>query len=166
MKKRMLHVFDKVSVLALFLAVVIAVTCLLLPGEVTAAWDGTVAANFQSGAGTQGNPYIISTPAQLAKFLTGLNSTVTYEGQSLQINTRNGLHYVDVENISAPDLNALYSVTVDDGVQTATVTCSPLSYCNSVYKNASGVHSQELHNVAAALILYNRAADNYFFPNS
>ena len=56
-------------------------SCLLLPGEVTAAWDGTVASSFQSGSGTAASPYIIATPAQLGKFLTEMSETVTYEGK-------------------------------------------------------------------------------------
>ena len=114
----MLHVFDKVSVLALFLAVVIAVTCLLLPGEVTAAWDGTVAANFQSGAGTQGNPYIISTPAQLAKFLTGLNSTVTYEGQYFALNGN-----IDMTGGTWDVTDTTFSGTLDGRGYTITADC-------------------------------------------
>lgn len=81
MKKKSLNILDKVSLLALVLAVVITVTCVLVPGKVTAAWDGTVAASFQSGSGTASSPYIIATPAQLGKFLTEMSETVTYEGK-------------------------------------------------------------------------------------
>ena len=81
MKKKILSIFDAISVLALVLAATIAMSCVLVSNEVFAAWNGTPAAKFQSGSGTASNPYIIATPAQLGKFLLGLNSTVTYEGQ-------------------------------------------------------------------------------------
>lgn len=90
--------------------------------------------------------------------------TVTYNGQPLKITLRNGLYYVDVENIAAPDLDMEYTITVNDGTATADITYSPLSYCASVKANASGLHDEVLMNVVAALYLYNRAANNYFTP--
>ena len=90
--------------------------------------------------------------------------TVTYEGVALEIKTRSGLYYVDVENISAPDLDMTFTVTVDDGTNTADISYSPLAYCASVYKNASGIHTEELRKVVATLSMYNEAANAYFTP--
>ena len=90
--------------------------------------------------------------------------TVSYKGEPLKISLRNGLYYVDVENIAAPDLDMEFTITVDDGTSTADITYSPLSYCASVKANASGIHTEVLMNVVAALYLYNRAANTYFTP--
>ena len=92
------------------------------------------------------------------------NFTVTYNGQPLKATLRNGLYYVDVENIAAPNLDMDYTITVNDGTATADITYSPLAYCASVKANESGKHDAVLMNVVAALYLYNRAANTYFTP--
>lgn len=88
--------------------------------------------------------------------------TVTYEGQPLEINARSGLYYVDVENISAPDLDETFTITVNDGTGTAEISYSALAYCASVYKNGNSIHSEALRTVVAAIYMYNTAANAYF----
>lgn len=88
--------------------------------------------------------------------------TVTYQGRELEVRTRNGLHYVDVENISAPDLDESFTVTVWDGIESADVCFSPMAYCASVKENAQGIHNETTQNLVAALYLYNQAANAYF----
>ena len=92
------------------------------------------------------------------------NLTVTYDGTALEIKERNGLYYVDVADIAAPDLDEYFAITVNDGTNTADISYSALAYCASVKANASGIHSETLQNVVAALYLYNQAANNYFSP--
>ncbi|MBQ3639427.1 MAG: hypothetical protein II955_02785, partial [Clostridia bacterium] len=50
------------------------------------AWDGTTAAGFASGSGTEGDPYVISTPAQWAYFAAQVTAGTTYSGQFIQLN--------------------------------------------------------------------------------
>ena len=88
--------------------------------------------------------------------------TVTYQGEELPVLVRNGLHYVDVENISAPDLDEIFTVTVYDGIESADVSFSPMAYCESVKANAQGIHNEIMQNLVSALYLYNRAANDYF----
>lgn len=45
------------------------------------AWDGTVAEGFASGMGTETDPFVIETAAQLAFFANSVNSGTSYEGQ-------------------------------------------------------------------------------------
>ncbi len=92
------------------------------------------------------------------------NFTVTYEGQPLEIKIRNGLYYVDVEDISAPDLDMSFTITVNDGTNTADISYSPLTYCSSIRTNYNSEEYQTLLDVCAALYLYNQAANAYFTP--
>ena len=88
--------------------------------------------------------------------------TVTYKGESLPLNIRSGRYYVDIPNISAKDLDEYFTLVIFDGTETAEVSYSPLSYCASVIKNANGIHDRKLQDVAAAMYLYNLAANAYF----
>ena len=49
------------------------------------AWDGTVAEGFESGTGTENDPFIIKTPAQLAFFAQSVNGGNSYEGQFIAL---------------------------------------------------------------------------------
>ncbi len=90
------------------------------------------------------------------------NLTITYNGTPLEILSRNGLYYVDVKNISAPDLDMSFTIIVNDGVQEAEVTYSPLTYCQSI--RGKDTSTEILKDVCAALYLYNRAANAFFTP--
>lgn len=48
------------------------------------AWDGT-AAIWTNGDGTEANPYLIETPANLAYLSTSVNATETYEGKFFKV---------------------------------------------------------------------------------
>lgn len=50
-----------------------------------AAWNGTVATRYASGAGTATSPYVIQNETQLAYFAAQLEAGVTYEGQYLSL---------------------------------------------------------------------------------
>ena len=69
---------------------------------------------------------------------------------------------MDVENISAKDLNSPHEVTVNDGNEEATVTCTPLGYCIIVASDQTGRYPQALKDVANELYYYSMAAAKYF----
>ena len=48
-------------------------------------WDGTVAAGFAGGTGTEADPYLISDGAQLAYFAQSVNAGTTYAGQYIRL---------------------------------------------------------------------------------
>lgn len=50
------------------------------------AWDGTVASDFAGGSGTEGDPWIISTPAQWAYFAAQVTAGTTYSGKYIELN--------------------------------------------------------------------------------
>ena len=47
-------------------------------------WDGSVASSFESGSGTQDDPYIIATSAQLAYLAQSVNGGESYSGKYLK----------------------------------------------------------------------------------
>ena len=47
------------------------------------AWDGTAADGFAGGSGTVSDPYLISTPSQLAYFASGSNKKIQHRGNIL-----------------------------------------------------------------------------------
>ena len=88
--------------------------------------------------------------------------TVTYKGETLPLGIRYGKYYADIPDIGAKDLDEYFTLTISDGTETAEVSYSPLSYCASIIENAKGIHDRELQDVAAAMYLYNQAANAYF----
>ena len=48
-------------------------------------WDGSIASGFASGTGTQSDPYIIKTGAQLAYLSQTVNAGTTYEGKYFKL---------------------------------------------------------------------------------
>ncbi len=52
---------------------------------VSALWDGSVAAGFAGGTGTEADPFLISTAEQLAYFSQRVNSGITYAGKYIQL---------------------------------------------------------------------------------
>ena len=73
MKKRLLS-------LGIILCILLGFAVVPTSAEVS-AWDGSVAAGFESGSGTEEDPYIIKTAPQLAYLAQRVNSGRTYEGQ-------------------------------------------------------------------------------------
>ena len=90
MKNATIKFLSVFSVLLLCVAICVSFLCLSVPNAVNAAWDGTVAASFASGSGTESSPYLIKTTAQMGYFLKQLSSGVTYEG--LHIRLENSLN--------------------------------------------------------------------------
>ena len=88
--------------------------------------------------------------------------TVTYKGQTLPLGIRSDRYFADIPDIGAKDLDEYFTLTIHDGTESAEVSYSPLSYCASVIENAKGLHDRELQDVAAAMYLYNQAANAYF----
>ncbi len=90
--------------------------------------------------------------------------TVTYKGEPMEISSANNLYCVEITDISAPDLDELFTITVNDGTSSADIRYSPLTYCASVKNNIHGGHSESMLNVVTALYLYNMAANTFFTP--
>ena len=53
--------------------------------EAGAAWDGTIAASFASGEGTEENPYLVKTSAQMGYFMNQVAAGVTYSGMHIRL---------------------------------------------------------------------------------
>ena len=80
MKKRILSVF---LILAM-LTGLFAVLPVVVVADTPTVWDGSTAAAFAGGDGTEANPYQISNGAELAYLAAQVNGgTTTYEGQYL-----------------------------------------------------------------------------------
>ena len=88
--------------------------------------------------------------------------TVTYNGSELSVTKLSSYRYVNITNISAKNLDDNYTVTVNDGTETADVTYSPMAYCYNVLNAAEGTFDEKLQNTVRALYLYNQAANDYF----
>ncbi len=85
MKRFLTKALNLFSVLLLAFALCFSLLCVAVPEQVTATWDGTAAASFASGSGTESSPYKISTEKQLGYFLQQLAAGVTYEGKYIQL---------------------------------------------------------------------------------
>ena len=59
--------------------------CVYCGSENIDVWDGTVASGFAGGSGTEGDPYIIETGAQLAYLASRVNSGYTYSGNYFRL---------------------------------------------------------------------------------
>ena len=69
---------------------------------------------------------------------------------------------IDLENISAPNLDVPHEFSISDGSNTYTINCSALTYA-WVMKNHSDVGIQ---NLGKALYLYNQAANKFFITGN
>ena len=69
------------------------------------AWDGTVAKGFESGTGTENDPFIIKTAEQLAFFANSVNSGNSYEGQFIALGASIKLN----EGTPSPEADASYN---------------------------------------------------------
>lgn len=78
MKRRLLS-----TLLALCMMMSLLPTSALAVAETTEAdiWDGSIAAGFESGNGTEADPYQISTAAQLAYLSSSVTSANNYSGE-------------------------------------------------------------------------------------
>ena len=89
--------------------------------------------------------------------------TITYEGEPMTIHSRDGMYYVDIDDICAQHLDMDYTIVLNDGTETAELTYCPLTYCANAKQSAYNAYPA-LQNVATALYLYNQAANAYFTP--
>ncbi len=64
----------------LILLSAVPIAALADDGETLVGWDGTIAEAYESGSGTEDDPYIIVNGAQLAYFASNVENGTTYEG--------------------------------------------------------------------------------------
>ena len=92
----------KKRILGLLLAVVLCLS--LMPMTVLAedgAWNGSIAAAFAGGTGTESNPYQIANGAELAYLASSVNSGETYTGKNFVLTANidlNGLPWTPIAN--------------------------------------------------------------------
>ena len=83
-----------------------------------------------------------------------------YNAGDYALTEKNNLVYVDITDISAKNLDEVYTLTVNEGsVEKASISYSPLNYVKSVIDESS---DENLVNVVKALYVYNQCANNYF----
>lgn len=89
--------------------------------------------------------------------------TVTRNGEQMEVvQDASGLCYVVITGIAAKDLDTEYTITINDGTETAEITYNPMTFCYNVLNAVAGTYSDELVNTAKALYHYNQAANAYF----
>ena len=91
--------------------------------------------------------------------------TASMNGTALTATPNAGMLFVSVDNISAKDLDETYTVTINDGTETAEVSYNPMTYCYNVLKSPEGAVEESMRNTVRALYLYNQAANAYFINN-
>lgn len=126
-----------------------------ISGVTTIPGQGTENVKFYSAS------LILKSETTLRFFFTG-EITATYNGQALEVKQRGSLYYVDVVGIGAKDLDEDVTITISDGISTATVTYNPMSYCAAVLNDTTGSFDTAMKDLVCALYLYNQAADAYF----
>lgn len=65
--------------------VLITLPVITTPNDFSLPWDGNSAKGFERGSGTQNDPYIISTPSQLAFFRDTVNSGNSFAGEYVRL---------------------------------------------------------------------------------
>ncbi len=85
MKHLLIKALNLFSVLLLIFSLCVGLFCVAVPNQASAAWDGTLAASFSSGSGTEASPYKIASETQLGYFFSQLSAGVTYEGKYIQL---------------------------------------------------------------------------------
>jgi len=60
-------------------------------------WDGPIATGFASGTGTEDDPYLISSEAELAYLAQSVNNGNSYEGQYIKLDERD-LQFMEYTN--------------------------------------------------------------------
>ena len=88
--------------------------------------------------------------------------TASCKGETLEWTREGDYISVIVDDISAKDLDEYVTLTVSDGTETMEVSYSPMTYCRNVRNGNNPVHTPELKALAAALYVYNQAANIYF----
>ncbi len=77
----------------------ITVPQITVPESPDTAWDGNVATAFEKGSGTQTDPFVIATPAQLAFFRDTVNNGNEYTDQYISLSASICLSDIDVDNL-------------------------------------------------------------------
>ena len=77
-------IFSSVFILIMVFSIIIPTFSRFKSGLDNPEWDGIVATSFKSGTGTQEDPYIISTPNELAYFALSMENE-TYEGKYIKL---------------------------------------------------------------------------------
>ena len=75
---------------------------------------------------------------------------------------KSGYQIIRIRNIHAKDLTEDFTVTVNDGESTGTITYCPMTYCYNVLNQDTTDDNRNLQNVCKALVLYADAADDFF----
>jgi hypothetical protein len=93
--------------------------------------------------------------------------TFTCEGETLEADKSGSYYYVDIDGISAEDLDKTYTINVSCKGESFDINYSVLTYCyNVLKKTATDEDTMELKNTMAALYLYNQSAEKYFSSTS
>lgn len=90
---------------------------------------------------------------------------VSLNGQPMTVKSGKDLLYVEITNISAKDLDTDWTLTVDDGMESATVVYNALAYGYTILSAPEGTYTTYLQDTVKALYLYNQAANAYFGTN-
>lgn len=135
----MKRILSKIFCATVALATVLGIAATVSPGAFaanTVVWDGSIADGFESGSGTKENPYVISTPSQLAYLAVSVNGGNTYKDKYITLDKDISLG--DEEFAFDPDTGL---VKVSDGVNTAylgTGITGDKSGSNSVFDEIAG----------------------------
>ena len=90
------------------------------------------------------------------------NVRFMYQGKELTTEKTRNYTYVELTDISADQLDSIFTVDVYEGSTKATVQCSALTYANSVLgKDENQVRTPELRNLMRAMRYYNLKAKEY-----
>lgn len=68
-----------------FASALVLGNALFIDAGTNCSWDGTVASSFTSGSGTESDPYLISTPSELAFFAKSVNTGNSYENEYIKL---------------------------------------------------------------------------------
>lgn len=120
-------------VLSLVLIAVLLIGSVPLAHGASDVWNGSIAAGFDSGAGTKTDPYIIKTGAQLAYLAQSTNAGTTYKGKYFKLANDITLNTADM---FARDEDGTITGAVDGkkpntwtpiGIYTLSSNCQPFS---------------------------------------
>ena len=138
------------------IAVVITFIFVLSCGQIpvfsaSAAWDGSVANSFEGGTGTQNDPYIIKTAAQLAYLAQNVNEGESYEGEYFKL--------VEDITLNSSDMFAYDENGIITGVAEGKTPYEWTPIGNWPSKSFSGVFDGNGHRVIGIYIPFN--GDSY-----
>lgn len=86
--------------------------------------------------------------------------TFTCNDKELKPVKKGTRYYVEITDISASELDEMYSLTVTKGAESMTITYGPYTYIKTIV--AGNSYNAETKNIMAALYAYSVAAENYF----